>query len=179
MFLSYPDLDSCKSKLFFVSGGIWMVLGLDKNPILTSSLLTDLSTHYDYFVSSLVLSWAIHHNVTVIPRTTNKNHLAQNLRALDMKLSEIDISEIDSMATIFEEVLQDMQNEEPQNNEPGNEHESISDDKKKLDSHDLENPVQFSPEDSETSTSRDNEEPILEIQEGKDKNENLGNGVKV
>ena len=83
------------------------------------------------------------------------------------------------MATIFEEVLQDMQNEEPQNNEPGNEHESISDDKKKLDRHDLENPVQFSPEDSETSTSRDNEEPILEIQEGKDKNENLGNGVKV
>ena len=91
---------------------MWTVLGLEQNPILTSSLLTDLSTHYDYFVSSLVLSWAIHHNVTVIPRSTNKNHLAQNLRALDMKLSKIDIAEIDSMSTILDDVLRDMMNEE-------------------------------------------------------------------
>ena len=106
---------------------MWTVLGLEKNPILTSSLLTDLSTHYDYFVSSLVLSWAIHHNVTVIPRTANENHLAQNLRALDTKLSEIDISEIDSLATIFDDVLKDMQAEE--RTETGDEQSSGVDDR--------------------------------------------------
>ena len=86
---------------------MWTAMGLEENPILKSSLLTDLSTHYDYFVPSVVLRWAIQKNVTVIPRSSNKNHLAQNLRALDTKISDVDIAEIDSMATILDDVLQD------------------------------------------------------------------------
>eukprot|EP00795_Rhopilema_esculentum_P006655 gene6655-12203_t len=101
-------------------GGMWTAMGLEENPILTSSLLTDLSTHYDYFVSSLVLRWAIHQNVTVIPRTTNRNHLAQNLRALDMSLSELDIAEINSMATILDDILKDLENEEMEMGQEGN-----------------------------------------------------------
>lgn len=102
-------------------GGMWTAMGLEENPILTSSLLTDLSTHYDYFVPSVVLRWAIQKNVTVIPRSSNKNHLAQNLRALDTKISEVDIAEIDSMATILDDVLQGVVSEAAGNEAGGSE----------------------------------------------------------
>ncbi len=85
-----------------------MQMGLGENPILTSSLLTDLSTHYDYVVSHVVLRWAIHNNVTVIPRSSNQNHIAQNLRSLDISLSEYDIQEVDSMASVMDDLLGDM-----------------------------------------------------------------------
>ena len=113
-------------------GGMWTVMGLEENPILKSSLLTDLSTHYDYFVPSVVLRWAIQKNVTVIPRSSNKNHLAQNLRALDTKISDVDIAEIDSMATILDDVLQDAGglangNEANRNEADGNEATFLND----------------------------------------------------
>ena len=97
-------------------------MGLEENPILKSSLLTDISTHYDYFVPSVVLRWAIQKNVTVIPRSSNKNHLAQNLRALDTKISDVDIEEIDSMATILDDILQDVGSEA--NGNEGNRNEA-------------------------------------------------------
>eukprot|EP00794_Sanderia_malayensis_P015359 gene15359-16936_t len=86
-------------------GGMWLQMGIDENPILTSSLLTDLSTHYDYVVSHVVLRWAIHKNVTVIPRSASPNHIAQNLRSLDIRLSDYDIKEIDSMGSIMDDLL--------------------------------------------------------------------------
>ena len=51
-----------------VIGSRWQLLGLDYNPVMTSDLLTAISAHYDYILSHVVLRWAIHNNVTVIPR---------------------------------------------------------------------------------------------------------------
>ena len=90
---------------------MWTQMGLEENPILTSSLLTDLSTHYDYVVSHVVLRWAIHKNVTVIPRSASENHIAQNIRSLDISLSKYDIAEVDSMATIMDDMLSELYDE--------------------------------------------------------------------
>lgn len=67
-------------------GNYWKLLGMDFNPVFASSTITGIAAHYDYVISSVVLRWAIHENVTVIPRSANPKHIGQNIRALDLSL---------------------------------------------------------------------------------------------
>ena len=44
------------------------MMGLSYNPVMESDMITAIAGHYDYVISHVVLRWAIHMNVTVIPR---------------------------------------------------------------------------------------------------------------
>ena len=52
-----------------------------------------IASNYDYVIASVVLRWAIHENVTVIPKSSKPEHIGQNIRALDLSLrpEEIDM----------------------------------------------------------------------------------------
>jgi len=82
---------------FSTLGSRWKLLGLSFNPVMTSELLSIISGHHDYILSHIVLRWAIHNNVTVIPRSGNPNHIAQNFRSLDIKLHQQDIDDINNL----------------------------------------------------------------------------------
>ncbi|KAL9971353.1 hypothetical protein ACROYT_G023866 [Oculina patagonica] len=65
--------------------------GLQKNPVLSSSLILEIASHYEFVPSQVVLRWAIHVNVTVIPRSKNPRNIYLNFRALDFSLNEDEI----------------------------------------------------------------------------------------
>lgn len=65
--------------------------GLQKNPVLHSSLILEVASHYEFVASQVVLRWAIHMNVTVIPRSKNPRNIYLNFRALDFSLNENEI----------------------------------------------------------------------------------------
>ena len=72
--------------------------GLKKNPVLNSELLLDISGHYEFVSSQVVLRWAIHKNVTVIPRSKSERNIYLNIRALDFNLTADEIEYIDDIA---------------------------------------------------------------------------------
>ena len=82
-------------------------MGMEENPVLTSDLLIEISGHYDYVVSHVVLRWAIHKNVIVIPRSSNPNHIEQNFRSLDIKLHRLEIEAIDELQDLLNKVLEE------------------------------------------------------------------------
>ena len=76
----------------FVAGTQWVYFhGLQKNPVLTSSLILEIASHYEFVPSQVVLRWAIHENVTVIPRSKNPRNIYLNFRALDFALTDEEI----------------------------------------------------------------------------------------
>lgn len=89
---------------FSTLGSRWKLFGLSYNPVLESELITAIAGHYDYVISHVVLRWAIHVNVTVIPRSINHNHIAQNFRSLDIKLHQSDIESLNELNDWMEEL---------------------------------------------------------------------------
>ena len=59
--------------------------------MLTSSLILEIASHYEFVASQVVLRWAIHANVTVIPRSKSPRNLYLNLRSLDFSLTDDEI----------------------------------------------------------------------------------------
>jgi 2,5-diketo-D-gluconate reductase B len=54
-----------------------------------------LATTYDRTPAQVVLRWAIQHrNVAVIPKTTDPDHLAENLAVFDFKLTGSEVEEL-------------------------------------------------------------------------------------
>ena len=88
-----------------------------------------------------------------------------------MKLSEADISEIDTMATIFDEVLQDMQNEDPQEEKYANRGSNPNDQRPAFDNHERSHMAtnihhKSSYQERGSTTGTDIEEPIISKKEG-------------
>lgn len=51
----------------------------------------EVASHYEFVASQVVLRWAIHLNVTVIPRSKNPRNIYLNFRALDFSLNDDEI----------------------------------------------------------------------------------------
>jgi diketogulonate reductase-like aldo/keto reductase len=45
----------------------------------------------------VILAWTRHHGVVTVPRSRNPEHIAENLKSLDIELSPEDIATLDSM----------------------------------------------------------------------------------
>ena len=83
-----------------LSGSQWTAYGgMDKNPVLTSPTFIDIASHHQFIVAPVILRWAIHLNVTVIPRSHDPRHIVLNFKCLDIRLTEHEIK------TITEEYL--------------------------------------------------------------------------
>ena len=92
---------------YSIFGNMWFNHGLKVNPITVSSTLWAISAHYDFVIYHPILRWAIHKNVTVIPRSSNPIHIAQNYRALDITLFPDDIRHIDMLGDFVQDLMDD------------------------------------------------------------------------
>jgi diketogulonate reductase-like aldo/keto reductase len=69
------------------------------NPVLTSPIVKELAHRHDRSVAEVVLSWALQKDMSVIPRSTQENHIAELAKLLTQPpfLSPQDLEAIDSM----------------------------------------------------------------------------------
>ncbi|XP_028394202.1 uncharacterized protein LOC114518412 [Dendronephthya gigantea] len=76
-------------------GSQWTAYGgLESNPVLTSTTFFEIASHYEFVVAQVILRWAIHLNVTVIPRSHDPRHILLDFKTLDMELTEDEIKQI-------------------------------------------------------------------------------------
>ena len=70
------------------------------NPVLGSATVQELSANYGRSVAEVVLSWALQRNMSVIPRSSKKQHIEElaNLLNGEPFLEEDDLSKIDQMS---------------------------------------------------------------------------------
>ena len=70
------------------------------NPVLGSDTVQELSANYGRSVAEVVLSWALQRNMSVIPRSSKKQHIEElaNLLNGEPFLEEDDLSKIDQMS---------------------------------------------------------------------------------
>jgi diketogulonate reductase-like aldo/keto reductase len=73
--------------------------GGSTNPVLGSSIIQGLSAKHGRSVAEVVLSWALQRNMSVIPRSSKKEHIAELANLINHKpfLDEADLLKIDGM----------------------------------------------------------------------------------
>ena len=66
----------------------------------TVEKMKPIAQKYSVTVHQLALSWLLHHspNILLIPGTSSVDHLAENVKATDISLSEDDMQTLDSLA---------------------------------------------------------------------------------
>lgn len=62
-------------------GTQWM--NHDKNPVLTNKTIINISKKYGWSTTRVIIKWALQEGVAVIPRSSNKNHLYENLSCIN------------------------------------------------------------------------------------------------
>ncbi|XP_077863655.1 putative oxidoreductase YtbE isoform X2 [Saccoglossus kowalevskii] len=62
--------------------------------LLTDPLVTKMAKMYGKKESHVLLKWALQQNISVIPKSTNKDHLEENFNVWDFELTEDDILEL-------------------------------------------------------------------------------------
>uniref|UniRef100_H2ZBH9 NADP-dependent oxidoreductase domain-containing protein n=1 Tax=Ciona savignyi TaxID=51511 RepID=H2ZBH9_CIOSA len=91
-------------------------MGLEKNPVLKHEVIIEGSTSQDLPVASVVLRWAMERNVTVMPCTTNVDHLEQNLNSRLYPIPDRVLTAIDKL----DNEMGNPDEEEVQENNNGN-----------------------------------------------------------
>ena len=65
--------------------------------LLQSSLLAEVAERHQTTAAQIALAWLLHQPETVvIPKSSQLNRIEQNLAALDIKLSDVDLQDLDS-----------------------------------------------------------------------------------
>ena len=71
---------------------------IEKGRVADNAKLKQIAAQYDATPVQVALSWLVQQpQVITIPMSTNKQHLAENLQAADLELSEEDIHSLDQM----------------------------------------------------------------------------------
>jgi len=79
-------------------GGQYMSQGKDKSPVLTHPTIVRLAEKHRRHPSQIILRWALQHGSTVIPRSKDALHQAQNVQVFDFDLTDQDLLSIDSLS---------------------------------------------------------------------------------
>jgi diketogulonate reductase-like aldo/keto reductase len=65
--------------------------GSDNVRLLDHQPFTQIAQRYKCTVSQLLLSWALSQDFSVLPKSTNPDHIRANLQALNVKMSVEDV----------------------------------------------------------------------------------------
>ena len=69
---------------------------VEQRAFVNDAKLNNIATKYKASSTQIALSWLLHQdNVISIPKATNPNHVRENRAALDLKLTEEDLQELD------------------------------------------------------------------------------------
>lgn len=75
----------------------WGPLAEGRNNFFSDALLTEISNRHGKSVAQVALRWLVQRGVIVIPKSTHKERMAENLNIFDFELS---VEEMDQIATL-------------------------------------------------------------------------------
>ena len=73
---------------------------MNPNPVLTSPTIVEMSSRYSRSTAEVVLSWALQKGMSVIPRSSKMQHIAELARLLESPRFLVggDVQAIDAMS---------------------------------------------------------------------------------
>lgn len=77
----------------------WGPLGEGRNGFFTNPLLTEIGKKYGKTVAQVALRWLYQRDVIIIPKSTHKERMAENLNILDFELNADDMAQIKTLDT--------------------------------------------------------------------------------
>ena len=82
----------------------WASFGEGKGGLFTNPVLTGIGAKYGKSAAQVMLRWAIQRNIVVLPKSTHKERMIQNLDVFDFSLTDGDmaaIAELDTKTSAF------------------------------------------------------------------------------
>ena len=82
----------------------WASFGEGKGGLFTNPVLMAIGAKYGKSTAQVMLRWAIQRNIVVLPKSTHKDRMIQNLDVFDFSLTDIDmaaIAELDTKTSTF------------------------------------------------------------------------------
>ncbi len=82
----------------------WASFGEGKGGLFTNPVLSGISAKYGKSAAQVMLRWAIQRNIVVLPKSTHKDRMIQNLDVFDFSLTDGDmaaIAELDTKTSAF------------------------------------------------------------------------------
>lgn len=82
----------------------WASFGEGKGGLFTNPVLIEIGTKYGKSAAQVMLRWAIQRNIVVLPKSTHKERMIQNLDVFDFSLTDGDmaaIAELDTKTSAF------------------------------------------------------------------------------
>jgi len=105
---THPFYQQIETQRFLQDNGVqiesWGPFAEGKNNLFSNELLTAIGSKYGKSVAQVVLRWLIQRGVVVIPKTVNRERMAQNINIFDFELSSEDmgiIATLDKGASSF------------------------------------------------------------------------------
>lgn len=75
----------------------WASFGEGKNDIFTNPTIVQIAKNYNKSNAQVILRWLIQRQIIVIPKTTNKERMIENLNAFDFALNDKDMQTMASL----------------------------------------------------------------------------------
>lgn len=92
-------------KEFGVQPQAWGPLAEGKHGIFTNEALATIAKKYDKTVAQIVLRWNTQRGVVIIPKSTHKERIKENLNIWDFQLSDEDMTTISSLDLGHSEIV--------------------------------------------------------------------------
>lgn len=98
---THPFYQQIETQRFLQENGVqiesWGPFAEGKNDLFSNELLTAIGSKYGKSVAQVVLRWLTQRGVVVIPKSVNKERIAQNFNIFDFELSPEDMGDIASL----------------------------------------------------------------------------------
>ncbi|MCF8273524.1 MAG: aldo/keto reductase [Flavobacteriaceae bacterium] len=89
---SYPYLQASETQM-----EAWSPFAAGRNGIFENETLASIGKKHNKSISQVCLRWHFQRNVVAIPRSTNKDHMIENLNIFDFELDEVDMKTISTL----------------------------------------------------------------------------------
>lgn len=77
----------------------WAPFGEGRGNMFTNPVLQKLGDKYNKTVAQVILRWQLQRGIVVIPKSTHKERMAQNLDVFDFTLTDVDMQDIAALDT--------------------------------------------------------------------------------
>ncbi len=77
----------------------WAPFGEGRGNMFTNPVLQEIGKKYDKTVAQIILRWQLQRGIVVIPKSTHKERMAQNLDVFDFTLTDADMQDIAALDT--------------------------------------------------------------------------------
>lgn len=77
----------------------WAPFGEGRGNMFTNPVLQEIGKKYDKTVAQVILRWQLQRGIVIIPKSTHKERMAQNLDVFDFTLTDVDMQDIAALDT--------------------------------------------------------------------------------